>query len=228
MLRSRKTRGEEPIDDVHVPDPMSAAGSTAEPEDEAVLADSVGLALLVVLETLSPGGAAGVRAARHVRGAVRRDRRRDRQVAGRDAAAGQPGPAPGAGRHRRYARPTAPRQREVVEAFLAASRGGNFEALVAVLDPDVVLRVDYGTSGPARRRWSAVPSGWRRTLCCSRSIAPYVRLVSINGMAGTITVVDGALFSVMSFTVVDGKVVEIDILADPGRLAQLEIPESAG
>jgi RNA polymerase sigma-70 factor (ECF subfamily) len=228
MLRSRKTRAEAPIDDVHVPEPILGRIDVADPESEAVLADSVGLAMLVVLETLSP--AERLAFVLHDMFAVPFDEIADvidktpeatRQLASRARRRVQGDTA--------AVRPTdRTRHREVVEAFLAASRGGSFEALVAVLDPNIVLRVDYGTSGAGT---SQILRGAERVASNAllfSKYAPYVRLVSINGMAGTITVVDGALFSVMSFTVVDGKVVEIDILADPGRLAQLEIPESAG
>jgi RNA polymerase sigma-70 factor (ECF subfamily) len=228
MLRSRKTRAEAPIDDVHVPEPILGRIDVADPESEAVLADSVGLAMLVVLETLSP--AERLAFVLHDMFAVPFDEIADvidktpeatRQLASRARRRVQGDTA--------AVRPTdRTRHREVVEAFLAASRGGSFEALVAVLDPNIVLRVDYGTSGAGT---SQILRGAERVASNAllfSKYAPYVRLVSINGMAGTITVVDGALFSVMSFTVVDGKVVEIDVLADPGRLAQLEIPESAG
>ena len=140
------------------PTRSSAATTAVDPEHEALLADSVGLALLVVLETLDARRAAGVRAARHVRRAVRRDRADRRPLARPRRASSPAAPAAACRARRRRPTPTWPRQREVVDAFFAAARGGDFEALVAVLDPDVVLRADGGALRPeatvdrARRR----------------------------------------------------------------------------
>jgi len=113
------------------------------------------------------------------------------------------------------------RQREVVEAFLAASREGDFEGLLAVLDQDVVLRADYGTAGASRliSGARAVAGG---ALAFSR-LAPFARPALVNGAAGLVTARDGRPLSVMGFTVARGKIVEIDVLADPGRLGRLDL-----
>ena len=132
-----------------LPEPIVSAGRDADPEHQAVLADSVGLALLVVLDTLSPRRAARLRPARHVRRAVRGDRPDRRPHARRRAPARQPR-APARARRGADARSRPGRQREVVDAFLAAARAGDFDALLEVLDPDVVFRVDAGRGPHAR------------------------------------------------------------------------------
>jgi RNA polymerase sigma factor (sigma-70 family) len=222
MLRSRRTRREQPLD-VHVPDPIIDPADGTDPEHEALLADSVGLALLVVLETLTP--AERLAFVLHdmfavpfdeIAAIVERSPEATRQLASRA---------------RRRVRGAAPvpdadlnAQWEVVEAFLAAARGGNFEALVAVLDPDVVVRSDGGALRPAA---TAVVHGAenvaRRALMFSR-MAPYVRPALVNGAAGVVVAPPEGPFSVMGFTVVGGRIVAIDALVDPERLRQLELP----
>ena len=113
------------------------------------------------------------------------------------------------------------RQREVVDAFLAASRGGDFDALVAVLDPDVVLRADYGAAGASRLvRGARAVAG--QALTYSR-LAPFSQPALVNGSAGAVTAPGGQPFAVMGFTVARGRIVEIDILADPERLRRLDL-----
>ena len=146
MLRSRASRREVPLD-VHIPDPVVSSASGLDPEHEALLADSVGLALLTVLELLAARRAPGLRPARHVRSPVRRDRPDRRPDADGRAPAREPGPEARPG-DADSARPRPGRQREVVDAFFAAARAGDFERLVAVLDPDVVSRSDAGELGP--------------------------------------------------------------------------------
>ncbi len=223
LLRSRKTRGEQPIDDVHVPDPVVRRLDEAGPESEAVLADSVGLAMLVVLETLSP--AERLAFVLHdmfavpfdeIAGVIDRSPEATRQLASRARRRVQGDPA--------SARTTDPvRHREVVDAFLAASRSGSFEALVSVLDPDIVLRIDDGSGLGARlvRGAEQVATG---ALLFSQ-IERDVRVVSVNGMPGLVTIENGRLLSVADFTVVDGKLAELTIVADPKRLAQVDLAE---
>ena len=223
MLRSRRIRAEEPIDDIHVPDPVVGRLADAGPESEAVLADSVGLAMLVVLETLSP--AERLAFVLHDMFAVPFDEIADvldrspeatRQLASRARRRVQGDPASVRTTDRA-------RHREVVEAFLAASRSGSFEALVSVLDPDIVLRVDEGT-----RAGSRIVRGAERVASGALLFARYaqeVYVVSVNGMPGLASVTGGRVSSVADFTVANGKVVELTILANPRRLAQLDPSE---
>ena len=219
MLRSRSSRREEHLG-VHVPDPIVSRADGSDPEREALLADAVGLALVVVLETLSPAERLafvlhdmfGV-PFEEIAPIVGRSEVASRQLASR------------ARRRVRGAVPDADlaRQREVVDAFLAASRDGDLEALVAVLDPDVVLRADRG----------AVPAGASRVLRGARAVAegalafsrlaPFAQPALVNGAAGVVVAPRGQPYAVMGFTVRGGKIVEIDILADPARLRQLDL-----
>jgi RNA polymerase sigma factor (sigma-70 family) len=222
MLRSRRSRREasweEP--DVRMPDPIVGREDRIDPEQEALLGDSVGLALLVVLQSLSPAerlafvlhdmfgvpfGEIGTIVGRSPTAARQLASRARRRVRG-TAAVPDPDPA---------------RQRQVVDAFLAASREGDFEALLAVLDEDVVLRADYGNAGASRliRGARAVAGG---ALAFSR-FAPFARPALVNGAAGLVTVREGLPLSVMGFTVVRGKIAEIDVLADPERLQRLDL-----
>ncbi|MFF4160030.1 sigma-70 family RNA polymerase sigma factor [Streptomyces sp. NPDC001678] len=221
MLRSRNTRGEQPLD-VHVPDPVVSGADGIDPEHEALLSDSVGLALLVVLESLAP--AERLAFVLHDMFAVPFDE--IAPMVGRTPAAARQL----ASRARRRVRGAAPvpdadlgRQWEVVDAFLAASRGGDFDALVALLDPEVVLRADTGAglAGPSRElRGPAAVAG--QALLFQRAAA-FARLALVNGAAGIVSVIDGRPTAVLGFTITDGKVVEIDILADPERLNGLDL-----
>ncbi len=219
MLKSRKVRREESLD-THVPDPIVAAADP-DPAEEAVLADSVGLALLVVLETLTP--AERLSFVLHdmfgvpfdqIAPIVQRTPANATQLASRARR-----------RVRGAALPDAdlPAQREVIEAFMAASRAGDFDALVAVLDPDVVLRVDFGAAGPSKlvRGAESVAS---QALLFSRGAAT-VRPVVINGQAGMVPMPGGRPVAVFCPTVRGGRIVEINVLADPERLARLDLPE---
>jgi RNA polymerase sigma factor (sigma-70 family) len=221
MLRSRKSRREEPVG-MHMPDPVVSREDGADPEYEALLADSVGLALLVVLETLSP--AERLAFVLHDMFAVPFDE--IAPMVGRSPTAARQL----ASRARRRVRGAAPapdadiaRQREVVDAFFAAARGGDFDALVAVLDPDVVLRSDGGAERPGA---TAVVHGARavaeRALMFAR-LSPFVRPALVNGVAGVVVAPRGEPFSVMAFTVAGGKIVAIDGLADPTRLRELDL-----
>jgi RNA polymerase sigma factor (sigma-70 family) len=225
MLRSRRSRREELLGDplgTHVPDPIVSPGDGTDPEQEALLADLVGLALLVVLETLTP--AERVAFVLHdmfsvpfeeIAPIVGRSPAATRQLASR-------------ARRRVQGAAISPEadlahQREIVDAFLAAARDGEFDALVAVLDPEVVLRSDGGVVRPGV---SVVVRGARavaeQALTFSR-LFPFVRPALVNGAAGVVVAPRGRPFSVMGFTVARGKIVEIDVLADPVRLEQIEL-----
>ncbi|MEV8437485.1 sigma-70 family RNA polymerase sigma factor [Actinosynnema sp. NPDC051121] len=220
MLRSRASRREDPLD-LRLPDPVVDPADGGDPEHEAVLADSVGLALLVVLETLGP--AERLAFVLHdlfavpfddIAPIVGRTPAATRQLASRARRRVQGGaPVPDA----------LPRQREVVDAFTAAARGGDFTALLAVLDPDVVLRVDFGALKPdltaAVRGAEQVA---RRALMFRQSEAVSLRVL-VNGGMGILTTAGGEPASVMGFTVSGGRIVEIDVLADPERLARLDL-----
>jgi RNA polymerase sigma factor (sigma-70 family) len=226
MLRSRTTRREDPLD-AHVPDavisPLPDPLRRDEPEEQAVVADSVGVALLVVLDTLSP--AERLAFVMHDVFAVPFEQ--IGSIVDRSPAAAKQL----ASRARRRIRGSGSvpnvnpsRQREVVDAFLAASRAGDFERLVALLDPDVVLRADAGDGpfGPSRlvRGASEVVAQARRFA----SFAPLAREVLVNGSPGFVVVREGTALAVLSVTVRDDRIVEIDILADPERLRTLELP----
>ena len=222
ILRSRRTRREEPLE-VHVPEPIVSRADGVDPEHEALLADSVGLALLVVLETLAPDERLAF--VLHDMFGVPFDD--IAPIVGRSPTAARQL----ASRARRRVRGEAPppnadlnRQREVVEAFFAAARDGDFDALVAVLHPDVVLRSDGGAGRPSA---TALVRGARevagRALTYAR-LSPWVRPALVNGAAGVVVAPRGRLFAVMGFTVVDGRIVAIDSLGDPDRLRELDVP----
>jgi RNA polymerase sigma-70 factor (ECF subfamily) len=220
-LRSRSTRREEPLD-VHVPDPIVRREDRSDPAHEAELVDSVGLALLVVLETLAP--AERLAFVLHdmfavpfdeIATIVDRSRAAARQLASRARRRVQGAATPDV---------DLARQRKVVDAFFAAARGGDFEALVAVLDPHVVLRSDGGVARPsvsAVVRGAAAVAG--RASGYTR-LSPFVRPAIVNGVAGVVVAPGGRPFSVMAFTVRGGRIVEIDAISDPERLRRLALP----
>jgi RNA polymerase sigma factor (sigma-70 family) len=219
MLRSRDLRRQEPIG-VRVPEPIVDRADGTDPEHEALLADSVGLALLVVLETLSPAERLAfvlhdIFAVPFDEIAPIVDRSPDaaRQLASRARRRIQAeNPVPDA---------NLSAQREVVDAFLAAGRDGDFDRLVAVLHPDVVLRADFGPAGGSREvRGAEAVAG--QAVTYSR-LGLLTRPALINGAVGMVTTRDGQPFSVGGFTVRDGRIVAMDILADPERLAQLDL-----
>jgi RNA polymerase sigma factor (sigma-70 family) len=221
VLRSRRSRREEPLD-VHVPEPIVSSADGVDPEHEALLADSVGLALLVVLERLPP--AERLAFVLHDMFAVPYDE--IAPMVGRTATAARQ--LASRARRRVQGQPTVPdadlpRQREVVDAFFAAARGGDFDALVAVLDPDVVLRSDGGALRPDA---TAVVHGAEqvaRRAFMFAGLSPYVRPALVNGVAGVVVAPRGVPFSVMAFTVVGGRIVAIDALGDPERLRDLDL-----
>src|ERR671921_113976 len=220
MLRSRTSRRVVPLGEplgTRVPEPLVSRADGIDPEHEALLADSVGLALLVVLETLSP--AERLVFVLHDMFSVPFEE--IAPIVGRSPTAARQL----ASRARRRVQGAATSadaglacQREAVDAFLAASREGNFEALLAVLDPDVVLRIDGGAvRAGLSREVRGVRAVAEQTLTFSR-LSPFVRPVLVNGAAGVVVAPRGRPFAVMGFTVRRGKIVEIDVLADPARL----------
>ncbi len=224
MLQSRRSRREEPLD-VHVPDPLVSLEDGLDPEQQALLADSVGLALLVVLETLAP--AERLASVLHDMFDVPFDEIAT-IVERSPAAARQLG-----SRARRRIKGAAlvpdgdlARQRAAVDAFLAAARGGDFDALLAVLDPDVVLRADVGAvPAGASRVIRGAPAVAEQALTFARRLGPFARPALVNGAAGIVAAPGGRPASVLGFTVTRGKIVEIDILADPERLSGLDLAE---
>jgi RNA polymerase sigma factor (sigma-70 family) len=220
VLRSRNTRREEPLG-VHLPDPVVGRADGTNPEDEALLADSVGLALHVVLDTLPPAE----RLAFVLHDMFDLPFDEIAPMVGRTPAAARQL----ASRARRRVRgaavpdPDLRRQREVVDAFLAAARHGDLEALIAVLHPDVVLRADGGTAHPEA---SAVVHG--AAAVAGRAIlfnqpAALIRPALVNGAAGIVVTTDGHPTAVLGFTVSNGTIAEIHVLADPTRLAHLDL-----
>jgi RNA polymerase sigma factor (sigma-70 family) len=227
MLRARKGRREESLE-ARLPDPVVSREDAVDPEQEVLLADSVGLALQVVLESLTPAERLAFvlhdmfglpfeqiapivdrtpvaakklasRARRRVRGAV---------------------PSPD---------PDLAGQRRVVDAFVTAARGGDFDALLAILDPDVVLRADGGvlTGGMKITRGAAAVAGHARAF--RRTVTDVVaHPLLINGVAGLLNTTGGEPISVMSFTIVEGRIAAIDILSDPDRLSGLDLADLAG
>jgi RNA polymerase sigma-70 factor (ECF subfamily) len=221
MLRARKSRREEP-ESAHVPDPIVSRADAMDPEHEVLLAESVGLALMVVLDMLAP--AERLAFVLHDTFGVPFDE--IALIVGRTPAAVRQ--LASRARRRVQGAPTVPdadhtRQREVVAAFFAAARGGDFDALMAVLDPDVVLRSDGGAARPGA---TAVARGAqvvaRRALTFAQPGAS-VRWALVNGAVGVVVVATGQPFAVMGFTVTGGKIVAINILADPERLDQLDL-----
>jgi RNA polymerase sigma-70 factor, ECF subfamily len=221
MLRSRESRREESLS-VHFPDPIVSHENGVDPEHQALLADSVGLALLVVLETLTPAE----RLAFVLHDMFAMPFEDIAPIVDRSPAAARQL----ASRARRRVQGSAPtpdadlsRQREVVAAFLAAARAGDFEALLAVLDPDVVLRADRGAAAAEvleEVRGASAVAG--RALMFAR-FAEYGRMALVNGAVGVVTAPRGQPFAVMGVTVAGGKIVELDVLADPERLRQLDL-----
>jgi RNA polymerase sigma-70 factor, ECF subfamily len=219
MLRSRQARREEPLGP-HVPDPIVSREDEVDPEHEALLADSVGLALQVVLDTLTP--AERLAFVLHDMFAVPFDD--IAPIVDRSPAAARQL----ASRARRRVRGGAPapdvdlaRQREVVDAFMAAARDGDFDALLEVLDPDVVLRVDQGATRPgvSIKGAAAVVNQARRFAGGAR----FARPALVNGAAGLVVAPAGRPVALAGFTVANGKVVEIDVLADRARLRELDL-----
>ena len=219
VLRQRQSRREDPLE-VRVPDPVVVFDDETDPERAALLADSVGLALLVVLEQLQP--AERLAFVLHdvfavpfeeIGGMLDRTPEATRQLASRA---------------RRRVQVTAPTpdadlasQRRVVDAFFAAARDGDFESLIAVLDPDVVLRSDGGPSNPEATVLVRGADSVASRAYSFRHLSPWVRPALVNGAPGVVVAPEGRAVSVLSFVVRGGRIVEIDALADPDRLQAL-------
>jgi RNA polymerase sigma-70 factor (ECF subfamily) len=224
MLRSRKARREELS--VHVPDPVVSAASEDDGlEHEALLAESVGLALLVVLEALTPAerlafvlhDVFGVPFS-DIASALDRSEAAAQQLASRARRRVRNSPQPDG---------DLAQQRRVVNAFFAASRDGDFDALLDVLDPDVELRIDGGVlRADASRALHGATAVVAHTATYSK-LYPFVRPALVNGGAGAVVAPRGRVVSVMAFTVTNGRIVRIDALVDPERLARLDLPPIA-
>jgi len=214
MLRSRKSRGEQPLDDQA---PAADRGLAPDPEEELLLADSVGLALLVVLDTLAPAE----RLAFVLHDLFDLSFDEIAPIVGRSTAAARQL----ASRARRRVRgaaaaPDIARQREVVGAFLAAARGGDFEALVSVLDPEVVFRPDPAAlrGGP-----SAEVRGAQAVAKLFSGRAQAARIALVNGAVGVVVAPRGRLFLVLGLKISGGKISEVEVIADPARLRRLDL-----
>src|SRR2546422_7132498 len=218
MLRSRKSRREEPMG-AYLPEPIVSRGEGSNPEHEALIADSVGLALLVVLETLSP--AERVAFVLHDLFDLPFDE--SAPIVGRSPTAARQ--LASRARRRVQGAATVPdadptRQRKVVDAFLAASRGGAFDALLAVLDPDVVLRADRAAvQAGASRGVRGAPAVAKQFSGRARGAQPAL----VNGAVGLVWAPRGRPHVVFGFTITHGKIGEIDLVADPERLRQLDL-----
>jgi RNA polymerase sigma-70 factor, ECF subfamily len=219
-LRARRSRGEEPLSE-RLPDPLVDRVDAVDPEHEALLADSVGLAMLVVLETLSPPERLAFvlhdifavpfdeiapivdrspEAARQLASRARRRVRAERTVPDADLET----------------------QWEVFEAFIAAAREGDFDRIVAVLDPEVVVRADFGLAGGWQEVRGAAAVA-RQALSYAQARVTDIRRALINGAAGVVASLDGQPFSIATATVQNGRIVELDFFNDPERLRQLDL-----
>jgi RNA polymerase sigma factor (sigma-70 family) len=220
MLRSRNIRREDPLEG-RLPDPIVRTDREVTPEDEALLADSVGLALQIVLETLTPAerlafvlhdmfelpfDEVAPMVGRSPEAARQLASRARRRVKGADVAGAEPDVA---------------RQRRVVDAFLTAARGGDFDALVAVLHPDVVLRADFGPKRPAASTVVRGAQAVARQARLGASPAAELHPALVNGAAGVVITMRGRPYAVMGFTVAGGQIVEIDVVADPERVRRV-------
>jgi RNA polymerase sigma factor (sigma-70 family) len=219
QLRSRAARPQEHLD-VHLPDPVVDRADGPDPEHEALLADSVGLALLVVLEALRP--AERLAFVLHdmfavpfdeIAAIVERTPEATRQLASRARRRVQGSAAvPDADLETQW---------RVLDAFMAAARDGDFDALVAILDPDVVLRADGGATGLSDYVRGAVAVASRASMWAQAGLG--VRRALVNGAAGAVALRDGKPFSVGAFTIRNGRIVECDFLVDPERVARLDL-----
>jgi ketosteroid isomerase-like protein len=226
MLRSRRTRAETPLEP-HLPDPVISPENGLDPEQEALIGDSVGLAMLVVLDSLTPPER--VAFVLHdvfavpfdeIAPIVGRTSEAARQLASRARRRVQGAPKPDVDLDGQWA---------VADAFLAASRSGDFERLVAVLDPDVVLRSDGGAARPGMLQLVRGAQSVAARAMMFRRFAETSTRVLVNGIPGGVAwSPDGTPFAVVALTVNAGRIVGIDVLADPERLAQLDLTEVAG
>jgi RNA polymerase sigma-70 factor (ECF subfamily) len=226
MLRSRTSRREESLA-ARVPEPNADSGGGTDPEHEALLADSVGLALLVVLDRLAP--AERLAFVLHDMFAMPFDE--IAPIVGRSPTAARQL----ASRARRRVRGAAaasggdlPRQREVVDAFLTALRGGDFDRLLAVLDPEFVIRADHAAVPPGASRVVRGARVWAKQALAFSRAARLARPALVNGAVGVVMAPRGQLFRALSLTIAHGKIREIDVIADPARLRELDIAVISG
>ena len=216
MLRSRQSRREEPFTP-DAPEPVATGAHGSSPEQDALLADSVGLALLMVLDRLTP--AERLAFVLHdmfavpfeeIAPIVGRSAEAARQLASRARRRVRSGGAPD---------PDLPQQREVVEAFIAALRAGDFEGLLAVLDPNLVVRAD--TSGaPSEVRGAAV---WAKGAVAYGHLARLTQPALVDGAIGVVVAPQGRLVRALRFTIADGKITEIEVIGNPARLGELDV-----
>lgn len=216
MLRSRQSRREEPFA-TDAPEPAATASRGSSPEQEALLADSVGLALLVVLDRLTP--AERLAFVLHdmfavpfeeIAPIVGRSAEATRQLASRARRRVRGGGAPD---------PDLARQREVVDAFMAALRAGDFEGLLAVLDPDLVVRADM-SGAPTETRGAAV---WAKGAVAYGHLAELTQSALVDGAVGVVVAPKGRLVRALRFTIVNDKIAEIEIIGNPVRLGDLDV-----
>ena len=220
ILRARNTRREESLD-IHIPDPLIRPEGVPQPEEEALLADSVSLALLVVLDTLAPAerlafvlhdmfqlpfSEIAPMVGRSPQAARQLASRARRRVKGAEIPAADADPA---------------RQRAVVDAFFRAVRGGDFDTLATLLDPDVVLRSDYGGRRPAAPKITRGAAAVARQALLGALPGAELHPALVNGVAGVVITVRGRPFAVMGFTVAQDKIIEIDAIADPDRVRRI-------
>jgi len=226
LLRSRRSHPEEPLED-RLPDPVVERDGGPDPAQQLLVADAVGLAMLVVLDRLSPAERVafvlhdvfGVPFA-EIGEIVGRSPAAARQLASRARRRVR-----GGGTIEADADPV--RQRAVVDAFLAAGRAGDFSALLALLDPDVVVRADFGTT-PLGRQVIRGREAVARSALGFGSLARFARSALVNGAPGLVVYRESGPFAILGFTLRRGKIVELDILGDPQRLAGLDLSAFAG
>jgi RNA polymerase sigma-70 factor (ECF subfamily) len=217
MLRSRQSRREEPLTS-EAPEPVATGTRGSSPEQEALLADSVGLALLVVLDKLTPAERLafvlhdmfGV-PFEEIAPIVGRSAEAARQLASRARRRVRGGGAPD---------PDLVRQREVVEAFIAALRAGDFEGLLAVLDPDLVVRADMAAGAPTEIRGAAV---WAKGAVAYGHLAQLTRPALVDGAIGVVVAPRGKLVRALRFTIANDKITEIEVIGNPVRLGELDV-----
>ena len=220
MLRSRRARREH-VSDVHVPDPVVTFGNRSDPEQEALVADSVGLALLVVLDALAP--AERLAFVLHdvfglpfsdIAAALERSEAAAQQLASRARRRVQGSSPPDRDVHR---------QRRIVDAFFAAARDGDFDALLRILHPEIELRID---GGRLRRQATRLLHGAKAVAAHTRtysSLYPHIVPALVNGTSGVVIAPNGRPFAVMGFTISGGRIRAIDVLVDPERLNRLDL-----
>jgi len=217
MLRSRQSRREEPLTP-DAPEPIATDNTGSSPEQELLLADSVGLALLVVLDRLTPAERLAfvlhdmfALPFEEIAPIVGRSTEAARQLASRARRRVRGGGAPD---------PDLVRQREVVEAFLAALRAGDFEGLLAVLDPDLVVRADMAAGAPTEIRGAAA---WAKGAVAYGHLAQFTQPALVDGAIGVVVAPHGKVVRALRFTMANGKITELEVIGNPARLGELDV-----